>query len=125
MNTKQIKYLEEEHDITIVCQSPLEIEHIHKNDGVIGTATGTIASSLLKLLWDSRLNLGQYVYHKDIYDGNERMKIVGDIIDELGQRKLILEGDYSGGTNNVIQQDTYSLQGIIVKSDTTIIENLT
>lgn len=40
------------------------------------------------------LKLGQIVYHRDIYDHREEMKIVG-----LRETEVELEGDYSGGTH--------------------------
>lgn len=50
--------------------------------------------------------LGMYVYHTSIYNGNERMKIVG-----IREKELELEGDYSGGTHNVTQKDWLPIEG--------------
>ena len=53
-------------------------------------------------------SLGMLVWHKEIYKGNERMKIVG-----IRETSVELEGDYSGGTHNVCQRDWYSKEGLI------------
>ena len=53
--------------------------------------------------------LGQEVYHKEIYDGNELMKIVG-----IRENEVELEGDYSGGTHGVKQRDWYPILGLIL-----------
>lgn len=50
--------------------------------------------------------LGQTVYHRSVYEHKEPLKIVGILED-----KLLLEGDYSGGTNNVIQRDWLPIKG--------------
>ena len=44
--------------------------------------------------------LDMIVFHESIYDGKECMKVVG-----VRHEQVELEGDYSGGTNNVIQKD--------------------
>ena len=56
------------------------------------------------------LRINQLVYHKNIYDGKEQMKIVG-----LRENEVELEGDWSGGTHNVRQRDWMSIEGIILK----------
>ena len=56
------------------------------------------------------LRINQFVYHKDIYNGGERMKIVG-----LRENEVELEGDYSGGTNNTIGRQWFPIEGIILK----------
>lgn len=43
--------------------------------------------------------MGQTVYHREVYEHKEPLKIVG-----ITEDKLLLEGDYSGGTNNVCQR---------------------
>lgn len=55
------------------------------------------------------LRLGMFVYHKDIYHGHERMKIVG-----IREKHVELEGDYSGGTHNVCQRDWERIDGLIL-----------
>jgi len=60
------------------------------------------------LISDDSLKLGGYVYHKDIYNGHERMKIVG-----MRKKTVELEGDYSGGTHNVCQRDWKSIEGVL------------
>ena len=43
---------------------------------------------------DRGFKIGQTVYHRDIYEHGEPLKIVG-----IREHELELEGDYSGGTN--------------------------
>ena len=50
--------------------------------------------------------IGQTVYHKNVYEHKEPLKIVGILED-----KLLLEGDFSGGTHNVIQRDWLPIKG--------------
>lgn len=54
------------------------------------------------------LQLGQKVFHKDIYDGKELMEVVG-----IRKTQVELEGDYSGGTHNVTQTCWESIEGIV------------
>jgi len=51
--------------------------------------------------------LGMSVFHEKIYDGNECMKVVG-----IRQDQVELEGDFSGGTNNVTQKDWLPINGL-------------
>ena len=51
--------------------------------------------------------LGQIVYHRDVYNHKESLKIVG-----IREHELELEGDYSGGTNNIIQKQWMSIKGV-------------
>lgn len=55
--------------------------------------------------------LGQIVYHKEVYNGKEPLKVVG-----IREKEVELEGDYSGGTHAVCQKDWLSLEGIIFNS---------
>lgn len=55
---------------------------------------------------EMKYQLGQTVYHKDVYDYKEPLVIKG-----VTEDKLLLEGDYSGGTHNVSQQDWLSVEG--------------
>ena len=55
------------------------------------------------------LQLGQEVYHKDIYCGREPMKVVG-----IREAEVELEGDYSGGTHGVCQKDWMPIQGVLL-----------
>lgn len=50
--------------------------------------------------------LGMKVFHDTIYNGKEPMKIVG-----IREKTIELEGDYSGGTHNVIQKDWLPIKG--------------
>ena len=50
--------------------------------------------------------IGQTVYHRNVYKHKEPLKIVGILED-----KLLLEGDFSGGTHNVIQRDWLPIKG--------------
>ncbi len=51
--------------------------------------------------------LDMEVFHEDIYNGKERMKVVG-----IRKAEVELEGDYSGGTHNVVQKDWLPLKGL-------------
>jgi hypothetical protein len=44
--------------------------------------------------------IGDIVYHRSVYEHNEPLKVVG-----ITEDKLLLEGDFSGGTHNVCQRD--------------------
>lgn len=50
--------------------------------------------------------LGDIVYHRSVYEHKEPLKVVGILED-----KLLLEGDYSGGTHNLIQRDWLPIKG--------------
>ena len=58
------------------------------------------------------LRLGMIVYHRDIYDYREQMKVVG-----ITEDTLILEGDLSGGTHVVCQRTEVSISGTSVIYD--------
>lgn len=55
------------------------------------------------------LRINQLVYHQDIYNGKEQMKIVG-----LRETEVELEGDYSGGTHNTIGRQWFPIEGVIL-----------
>jgi hypothetical protein len=50
--------------------------------------------------------IGQTVYHRDIYDHREALKIVG-----IRETELELEGDYSGGTHGAVQKQWMPIKG--------------
>ena len=52
------------------------------------------------------LEIGETVYHRSVYEHKEPLKIKG-----ITTNSLLLEGDYSGGTNNVCQQDWLPIKG--------------
>lgn len=52
-------------------------------------------------------SLEETVYHKDVYDYREPLKVVGTRKDQLE-----LQGDYSGGTHNVSQVEWLSIEGV-------------
>jgi len=54
-----------------------------------------------------KLELKQIVYHEKIYEGNEALTVVG-----IRANEVELEGDYSGGTHNVIQKEWLDIDGI-------------
>lgn len=56
------------------------------------------------------LQLGMFVYHKDVYNGREQMKIVG-----LRENAVELEGDYSGGVMSTTDSNWESRSGILLK----------
>lgn len=62
-----------------------------------------------QILNSEQLKIWQRVYHKDIYDGKERMEIVG-----IRKTEVELQGDYSGGTNNVVQKSWMPIVGLII-----------
>jgi hypothetical protein len=76
---------------------------------------GQMKSELFELLGEEisltidNLRINQMVYHKDVYDGHEQMKIVG-----LRETEVELEGDWSGGTHNVCQRDWMPLEGVLL-----------
>jgi len=51
--------------------------------------------------------IGDIVYHRSVYEHKEPLKVVG-----ITEDKLLLEGDYSGGTHNVCQCDWLPIKGI-------------
>ena len=58
-------------------------------------------------LADNRsFRIGDIVYHRSVYEHKEPLKVVG-----ITEYKLFLEGDYSGGTNNVVQRDWLPIKG--------------
>ena len=54
----------------------------------------------------SLVSLGMKVYHDKIYNGVEEMEVVG-----LRKNSIELQGDYSGGTHNVVQSDWHPIDG--------------
>lgn len=50
--------------------------------------------------------IGDIVYHRSVYEHKEPLKVVG-----ITEDKLLLEGDYSGGTHNVFQRDWLPIKG--------------
>lgn len=57
----------------------------------------------------NELQFNQTVYHKEVYGGMEALKIVG-----LRLSEVELEGDYSGGTHNVVQKEWLPLSGLLL-----------
>jgi len=54
--------------------------------------------------------LGQYpVYAENLYHGHEPCKITG-----IRENQVELEGDFSGGTHNVIQRDWFDDKDVFV-----------
>jgi hypothetical protein len=56
------------------------------------------------------LKFGQKVYHKELYNGKEEMTVRG-----ITEDKVLLEGDYSGGTHNVKQEDWLPIDGVRIR----------
>lgn len=50
--------------------------------------------------------LGEKVYHRNVYEHKEPLRIVGILED-----KLLLEGDFSGGTHGVTQREWLPIKG--------------
>lgn len=61
---------------------------------------------------NNEFKIGDIVYHRSVYEHKEALKVVG-----ITEDKLLLEGDYSGGTHNVVQRDWLPIKG------TSIIKN--
>ena len=57
------------------------------------------------------IKLGQKVRHKEIYAGKETMEVVGIKKDEV-----LLKGDFSGGTHNVVQESWMPIAGLITQN---------
>lgn len=55
----------------------------------------------------SNFKIGETVYHRSVYEHNEPLKIVG-----ITEDSLLLEGDFSGGTHNVIQRSWMPIKGV-------------
>ena len=51
-----------------------------------------------------KLETGQIVYHKDVYNYKEPLTVRGVI-----GLKVLLEGDFSGGTHDIIKKTGYRL----------------
>lgn len=54
----------------------------------------------------SSFRIGDIVYHRSVYEHKEPLKVVG-----ITEDKLLLEGDYSGGTHNVRQRAWLPIKG--------------
>lgn len=67
-----------------------------------------------------KLHLNQLVYHTDVYWGREQMKIVG-----IRENEVELEGDWSGGTNNVCQRSWMPVKGILLMRQNHNVEEIT
>ena len=57
----------------------------------------------------ANFKIGQTVYHRDVYNHREPLKIVGIL-----ESELLLEGDYSGGTHNVCQRSWLPIKGVSI-----------
>ena len=55
--------------------------------------------------------IGQKVRHKEIYNGKETMEVVG-----ITKEKVLLKGDFSGGTHNVEQESWMPIKGLITRN---------
>lgn len=55
----------------------------------------------------AEFRIGQTVYHRQVYNHKEPLKIVG-----IRENELELEGDYSGGTHNVNQKQWLPIEGV-------------
>ena len=60
----------------------------------------------MKQLNQRHFKIGDIVYHRSVYQHKEPLEVVGIMED-----KLLLEGDYSGGTHNVCQRDWLPIKG--------------
>lgn len=55
------------------------------------------------------LSIGMIVFHKEVYNYREPLKVIGILEDEVR-----LKGDFSGGTHNVSQSGWFSLEGLSI-----------
>ncbi|MCD7923671.1 MAG: hypothetical protein LUI85_02815 [Bacteroides sp.] len=55
------------------------------------------------------LKIGMTVYHRDVYNHREPLKVVG-----ITETEIKLQGDFSGGTHNVIQEAWLPIKGTSV-----------
>lgn len=55
------------------------------------------------------LKIGMTVYHRDVYSHREPLKIVG-----ITETEIKLQGDFSGGTHNVVQEAWFPIKGTSV-----------
>jgi hypothetical protein len=53
------------------------------------------------------LKIGQIVYHRDIYEHREALKVVG-----IKETEVELEGDFSGGTSRNIDRQWLPAKGV-------------
>lgn len=61
-----------------------------------------------------KLEINTFVYHQDIYDGKQEMKIVG-----LRENQVELEGDFSGGTHNTVGKAWFPIDGLVFEAKET------
>lgn len=54
------------------------------------------------------LQLGQFIYHKELYWGRERMEVTG-----IKKNEVLLKGDWSGGTHCVTQEGWMPMKGVL------------
>jgi hypothetical protein len=55
------------------------------------------------------LKIGALAYHDKIYGSKELMTVVG-----IRATEVELEGDYSGGTHNVVEKDWLPMEGLVL-----------
>jgi len=80
--------------------------------GIVYSELNCIVKGKRNLSVSSAVKLERFAYHKEIYNGHERMKIVG-----IREHTIELKGDYSGGTHNVCQKEWFYTDGLIFNSE--------
>lgn len=55
----------------------------------------------------NKFKIDDIVYHRSVYEHKEPLKVKG-----IKENELLLEGDFSGGTNNVVQEDWFPISGV-------------
>lgn len=55
--------------------------------------------------------LGQKARHKDLYEGKETFEVTG-----IKSDQVLLKGDFSGGTHNVVQESWMPIKGLILQN---------
>lgn len=59
---------------------------------------------------EQKIEIGDWGTHEHIYNHKEPLKVIG-----IREHELELQGDYSGGTHNVIQSDWLPREGFKLK----------
>lgn len=54
-----------------------------------------------------KYQLYDVVYHRDVYDYKEPLKVFG-----ITEDQLLLEGDFSGGTSGIVQRQWMNIDGV-------------
>lgn len=53
------------------------------------------------------IKIGMVIYHREVYDYREHLTVVG-----IRENEIEVEGDFSGGTHNIIQRSWLPFSGV-------------